>query len=101
MARGKVYLPALLLLAFSVVWIGALTAWPRAGSPVAVLYSPATSGAAAFAGVVAAGAESILGIGAFPGIVVARSDDPDFTENLFKTGAWMVVRAPDKGECLR
>ncbi|MBC7950653.1 MAG: hypothetical protein H7Z12_02395 [Rhodospirillaceae bacterium] len=95
------YGPALLLLGFSIAWTGGLMAWPRAGFPVAVLYSPAMSGAEAFAGVVNAGADTILGIGALPGIVVARSDDPGFTENLFKTGAWMVVRAPAKGECLQ
>lgn len=95
------YGPALLLLGFSVAWTGALMAWPRAGFPVAAIYSPAVPGSQAFSGVVSAGADAVLGIGALPGIVVARSDDPGFIENLYKTGAWLVLRAPAKGECLR
>lgn len=94
------YIPAVLLAAFSVGWAGALTAWPREGEPVAALYAPA-HGHGAFAGAVNAGADAILGFGGLPGVVVARSDRPDFIDNLYDSGALVVVRAPAAGECVR
>jgi len=101
MSKIRAYLPAGLLLAGSVFFTGGLTAWPRDGEPVAAVYPPGTTGDAAFAGVVVAGAEAVLGTGALRTIVVARSDDPGFIDKLYRSGALMVVRAPAKGDCLR
>lgn len=98
MAGGRDYIPAAILLLFSVGWAGALMAWPRAGQPVAVVYPPSTG---AFAGAVAAGADAILGFGALPGLVVAQSDQPEFIEKLYDGGALMVLRAPAKADCVR
>lgn len=94
------YVPAALLLAFSVVWAGVLIAWPRDGQPVAAIYPP---GAAerAFADAANAGAVTILGFGMSPAIVVAQGEAPDFIEKLYQSGALMVVRAPARGDCLR
>lgn len=98
MTGGRQYLPAMALLAFSVVWVGALMAWPRDGQPVAALF-PANS--LAYAAVTNAGAESILGFGAIPGIVVVQSDRPEFIDKLYDSGALVVVRAPAQSDCLR
>ena len=101
MAINRTYLPALLLLAASVSFTGGLTAWPRDGEPMAAIYPPGDGGEAAFASVVAAGADAVLGTGALSTIVVVRSDDPGFVHKLYRSGAIMVVRAPAKGDCLR
>jgi hypothetical protein len=91
--------PALLLLAASVVWTGTALAWPRAGQPVAAVFPSDMSAEAAFRGAVAAGAEAVLGTGALHSIVVARSDDPSFIQNLYGHGAVIVLRAPVAGGC--
>ncbi len=100
MSGSKEYLPAALLLVFSVGWAGALMALPREGQPVAAIYPP-SAGDAAFAGVVNAGADAVLGFGALPGIVVARSDRADFINKLYDSGALVVVRSPAQADCLR
>lgn len=100
MAGRRDYLPAVMVMAFSVGWAGALTVWPRDGQPVAAVYGPARADAA-FAGTVNAGADAILGFGGLPGVVVARSGRPDFIENLYDSGALLVLRAPAAGECVR
>ena len=100
MAGVRDYLPAVAVLAFSVGWAGALTAWPRDGQPVAAVYAPARAGAA-FIGAVNAGADAVLGFGGMPGVVVARSDRPDFIGKLYDSGALVVVRAPAAAECVR
>lgn len=94
------YIPAAVLMVFSVGWVGALMAWPRDGQPVAALYPP-TIRDSAFAGAVNAGADAVLGFGALPGIVVAQSDRPEFIKKLYGSGALVVVRAPAAGDCLR
>lgn len=87
-------------MAFSIGWAGALTAWPRDGLPVAAVYGPARA-EVAFARAVNAGADAILGFGGLPGVVVARSDRPDFINNLYDSGALVVVRVPAAAECVR
>ncbi|MGE5478099.1 MAG: hypothetical protein ACM3Q1_15690 [Bacteroidales bacterium] len=94
------YLPAAGVLLFSVCWAGALMAWPRDGQPVAALFPPSAS-ERAFSGVVAAGADAVLGFGAVPGMVVAQSADGHFIKKLYERGALVVVRAPAKAECMR
>jgi len=101
MGTVRTFAPAGMLLAASVLFTGGLTAWPREGEPVAAIFPPGTTGDAAFAGVVSAGAEAVLGTGALRTIVVARSGDPAFIDKLYKTGAFVVVRAPATGDCLR
>lgn len=100
MARVQDYMPAALLLVFSVGWAGALMAWPRQGAPVAAIFPPA-AGTDAFAHTVNAGADAVLGFGAFPGVVVARSERPDFVSKLYAGGAMVVVRAPVAADCVR
>lgn len=101
MGATRTYLPAFALLVFSLVWTGALTAQPRDGEPVAAFYPPPMGGEGAFRQVVAAGAEAVLGVGAAPTLIVARSDDPAFIDNLYASGAVVVIRAPSNGDCLR
>lgn len=98
MSGTRQYLPAMALLTFSVVWVGALMAWPRDGQPVAAVFPPR---AAAFAAVTNAGAKSVLGFGAVPEVVVAWSDRPEFIDRLYDSGALVVVRAPVLSECMR
>lgn len=98
MAGARDYIPAAALLAFSVCWAGGLMAWPRDGQPVAALYPPRVP---AFAAVANAGAEAILGFGGLPGVVVARSDRPEFIDKLYDSGALVVVRAPAQADCVR
>ncbi len=93
------YFPAAVLLVFSVVWVGALTVWPRAGQPVAALY-PSAAGDG-FVRAVDAGAEAVLGFGALPGVVVVQAQSPDLVDRLYESGALVVVRAPARGDCLR
>lgn len=100
MAGASDYVPAVFVLALGLGWAGALTAWPRDGQPVAAIYGPGRA-AGAFAGTVNAGADAVLGFGGWPGVVVARSDRPDFIENLYDSGALVVVRAPAAAECVR
>lgn len=100
MMGGKDYVPAALLLAFSVLWAGGLMALPRDGEPVAAIYPPA-AGQGAFTGAVNAGAEAVLGFGAVGNVVVVRSSRPDFVKNLYDSGALAVVRAPVAADCVR
>lgn len=100
MVRIRDYIPAALVLAFSVLWAGGLMVWPRDGEPVAAIY-PIADGHAAFAEAIHAGADAILGFGVLPNVVVARSERPDFVKNLYDSGALAVVRAPAAAECVR
>ncbi len=93
--------PALALLAFSLVWTGALVLRPRDGQAVAAFFPPERSGEAALGRVVAAGADAVQGFGAWSSVVVARSDDPAFVANLYRHGAIMVVTAAAFGACNR
>lgn len=97
----RTYLPALGLLAFSLAWTGGLMARPSDGEPVAALFPLPVGGDVAFRRVTGAGADSVLGIGAMPTLIVARSDNPAFVDNLYASGAIMVLRAPPVGECVR
>ncbi|HSV29515.1 MAG TPA: hypothetical protein VLL76_08145 [Candidatus Omnitrophota bacterium] len=98
---NKAFYPALGLLAFSIAWTGGLTAMPRDGKPVAAIYPPDFSGDSAFRHVIAAGAEAILGIGGSNTVVLARSESPAFIDNLYASGALVVLRVPERGECLQ
>lgn len=77
----------------------ALTVWPRAGEPVAAYYLGDRN--RAFAGAAQAGADSILGDGGLGGMVIARSDLPDFGSRLLASGALIALRAPALTECMR
>ncbi|HLO75930.1 MAG TPA: hypothetical protein VK196_05685 [Magnetospirillum sp.] len=101
MAGLREYLPAAVALVFGVCWAGALMAWPRDGQPMAALFLPAANGGVAFARVVNAGADAILGFGVLPGIVVAQSEQPGFSDRLYGNGALIVVRAPAQSDCMR
>ncbi len=94
-------LPALALLIFSLFWSGALVMWPRDGQPVAAIFPPAAAEEAAMTAAIAAGASSVQGFGAWPGVVVTRSDDPAFAANLYRQGALLVVRAAIGPDCRR
>lgn len=78
-----------------------LMAAPRLGEPVAAFFSPAMTGEAAFRRAVAAGAQSVLGFGVLRSLIVAQSDDPLFIDNLYQSGAILVLRAPPIADCLR
>lgn len=101
MGTTRTYLPAFGLLAFSLAWTGGLTAQPRDGEAVAAFYPLPFGGDGAFRQVVAAGASAVLAVGATPTLIVARSGDPAFIDNLYASGALVVIRAPSKADCLR
>jgi len=92
-------LPAMLLAAFSLLWTGGLTIWPRAGEPVAVFFPPWVSSSAAFAGTLAAGAADVRGFGGWSSVVVAQSPDPAFVHQLRHAGAVFVLRASPLTGC--
>ena len=84
------WLPALALAIVSLAAIAVVTLQPGApGTPVAVFFSPYRDGDSALLRVAAAGGE-ILRHGAAGSIVIARSDDADFTERLYAHGALLV-----------
>lgn len=95
------YLPAAVIFAFSVIWGGVFTFWPRDGQPVAVFYGTAGGADAALSRVVAAGADDIRGFGRIPELVIASSDQPQFIKKLYHGGALVVLRAPVVADCAR
>lgn len=80
-------------------WVGALTLSPQPGEPMAAIYPPSVSPAAAMHKVVAAGADAILSVGASRSILIAQSADAFFAKRLRESGAILVVRASIDGYC--
>lgn len=95
--RLPAYLPAALLLVFSLVWSLGLTFWPRPGQPMAAVFPPALAGGAAFGAAANAGADTLLSPGGWPSVVLAQSSLPDFAQRLYDQGALLVLRAPMTG----
>jgi hypothetical protein len=92
-------LPALLLLAVSFLGSVFLASRPGpTGSQVAVIFPPGTSADQAILAVAAADGE-IVREGAWPGLIVARSDDPAFPARLHAQGALAVLNPVILGSC--
>lgn len=90
---GRSLIPAFALAVLGFAWTAGMVMWPRPGEPVAAIFPPWASEEAAVAATSSANAQAILGFGALATIVVARSDDPRFAEELHRLGALFVVRA--------
>lgn len=89
--RLRHFLPALLLLAFSAFATFAVTLGsPKEGSQMAVVAPPWYSMGETVSLVVAAGGR-IVETGGFGNVLVAASDDPRFSSELYQAGAWLVV----------
>ncbi len=68
------------------------------GRPVAVLFPP-WWGSAVSLGAAAAAGGSVLELGRLPGLVVARSDNPDFSARLRAAGALVLIDPRGLGLC--
>ena len=94
-------LPALALGVFSIFWTGSSVMAPRPGEPVAAIFLPWVSSDAAFAATASANADTILGNGGWPNVVIAQSNDPDFARHVRRLGAIVVLRAEMTFDCMR
>ena len=95
------FIPALVLMAFSLVCVAAMTMAPRPGEPVAVVFPPWVSAHSALQTTAAASAMDIWGQGGWKNVVIASSDDPLFAQKVISLGALIVLRAPGKGGCFK
>lgn len=99
MHNGLKFLPATALAALSLAAIGTVSFGPGApGTPVAVFFPPATGADAALMRVASAGGE-ILRLGSIDSVVIARSDDPGFSDHLYGRGALLVSAALGRWLC--
>jgi hypothetical protein len=92
-------LVATVLAVVSVLAMAALQARPRSGAQVAAVFSPWTSGQAAFARIAQADG-LVVRRGFIDAIVVVQSDDPGLIDRLYAAGAWLVVDPAAFGGCL-
>lgn len=83
-------LPLLLAIVGGLTLPLATVVLPEPGQPVAVVFAPGVTLADAMGRVTAAGGLP-LGAGTFGNVVVARSDQGDFADNLQKQGAWLLL----------
>lgn len=87
----KEYLPAIsLLLVVGGLLPVAAGARLSSGDSVAVVFAPGVSVTEAAIRVVGAGGTPIRA-GAFPNIIIARSDRPNFASDLYQQGAWLLL----------
>jgi hypothetical protein len=98
--RGKTLFPAVALLIFSLLWTTGLTVWPRPDQPVAAIFPPFLPAERALTAAAGAGAEAVLAFGGWRSVILARSSDPNFIGRLYAAGAWAVLRAPAKTNCM-
>lgn len=87
--------PLLVLLAGGLLWGGEWVLSPRPGQPLAVIF-PTTAGPEEMMAPWEAGATQVLAFGLLPGLLLVRSDRPDFVERLYAAGAVVVMRAPGR-----
>ncbi len=99
--RGASLAPAAALMAFGLAWTVALAVWPRSDHPLAAIFPPTLAGSHALAAAVAAGAEEVLTFGGWPAVVIVRSTTPNVIERLYRAGALVVLRAPERSDCMR
>jgi len=93
--------PLLTLLAGSLLWGGEQILSPDPGQPLAVIFPNVTETSEAGLAPWRAGATQVLAFGFWPGLVLVRSDHPDFVERLYAAGALVVMRAPGKSDFRR
>lgn len=67
-------------------------AWPISGRPVASYFPPGTTAAEAAAAIEQAGGR-LLAFGDTASLVISISDRPDYTVELYRSGAWLVGSA--------
>jgi ABC-type nitrate/sulfonate/bicarbonate transport system substrate-binding protein len=90
---------AIVLTVASVAAMAALQMRPRAGTQVAAVFAPWTSGQHAIARVAQAGG-LVVRRGIIDTIVVVQSDDPRLIDRLYAAGAWAVIDPAALGGCL-
>ncbi len=92
-------LPAAALATISLAAIAALKLAPaKPGEPIAAFFMPGVSPDDAFQRVASAGGY-VLRPGGLPSMMIARSNDPDFTTALYRTGALLVAAADGARGC--
>ncbi len=94
------FVPAGLLLVFSVVAIFVASMAADAQSKEVAVVAPPWAGAAEVAGIVARSGGSLVATAGLPNIIIARSDDPGFVSTLYQAGAWLVLDAVKLRSCL-
>lgn len=90
----------MLLMVFTLTWTIGLTLWPRPNHALAALFVPYGRTGNVLAAATEAGATEILTIGGWPSVVVIRSEASDIVSNLYRAGALIVIRAPDRSTCM-
>ena len=70
---------------------GTVLLMPDGKGPVAVIAPPGATVKQAATLVVNAGG-NLVGVGGLPNVIVAQSSDPDFIDQLYANGAWLVVK---------
>ncbi|MFD2234224.1 hypothetical protein [Phaeospirillum tilakii] len=87
--------PLLVLLGGGLLWGGEWVLSPRPGQPLAVIF-PTTAAPDEIMAPWEAGATQVMAFGLLPGLLLVRSDRPDFVERLYAAGAVVVMRAPGR-----
>ena len=96
---GAALLPALGILAFSLLALGWLIYQPRDNAaPQLVFFSPFDGGEAALVSALGAGAK-IIAKSPLPFALIVQSDDPAFDLRLKQAGAWLMLDASGRGLC--
>lgn len=99
--NGRPYLPALILMLISTVWVGTLTLRPRDGEPVAALFPLGAAPDQVLVAAAGASQSEVIAFGNWPSVILVRSAESDLPHRLRAAGAWLVVRAPLTGGCFR
>jgi hypothetical protein len=92
------WLPATALGLASLAALAVVALAPSPDQPVAVFFPPGTTAETALLHTVAAGGLPVRD-GGWPGVVIARSDDPGFASALYREGAWFVLSAGGAAGC--
>ena len=87
-----------LVLAFSLVLVGALEFYPHPTDPVVVFFAPGVTERDTLLAAINAGA-NIIGKGVSANSLVVQSDDPHFFQRLHQSGVWLIADAIGKSGC--
>lgn len=92
--------PCAAVLTVCMLAVVVLASWPRTGLPVAIFFPPWWSLDQIDARITQAGG-AMIDFGAFKGVVVGISPDPDFAQHLYANGAlWAMDGSFAAGLCV-
>ena len=69
-----------------------VAAWPTPGRPVAAFF-PKGMTASQTVGAIGTAGGHLLQLGETPDLVISVGDHPDYVDDLYRAGAWLVVSA--------